>query len=310
MAAENPEHRIAPAQLAERVRASTDEARSTGALVPLDTKVRLVPDGGVTFLVRVSANVARKQAVGVSDTPQAPPTPEEDPFTPPYDPDLHVGEISATHVALLNKFNVLDDHVLLVTRGWAEQDEMLDASDFEALLLGLAGMDGLAFYNGGTEAGASQPHKHLQLVPLPLAPAGPALPFAELLEHAQSNDGVGQIPGLPFQHAVAPMRSEWIDDPVRHASEAQALAERLWRALGYDPRVRHQPVPYNLLATRRWMWLVPRRRDRCDGLPVNALAFAGGLLAPNEDAFVRLREIGPMNLLRATAVPVADPESR
>ena len=32
----------------------------------------------------------------------------------------------------------------------------------------------LAFCNGGVEAGASQPHKHLQRVPLPLAPEGPA----------------------------------------------------------------------------------------------------------------------------------------
>ena len=32
----------------------------------------------------------------------------------------------------------------------------------------LAEFDGLGFYNGGETAGASQPHKHLQIVPLPL----------------------------------------------------------------------------------------------------------------------------------------------
>ena len=29
----------------------------------------------------------------------------------------------------------------------------------------LAEVEGLAFFNGGTVAGASQPHKHLQVVP-------------------------------------------------------------------------------------------------------------------------------------------------
>lgn len=296
--AENPEPNLSPTEFAERVHATTVRARASGALVPLDTKVRLLPDAGVTFLVRVSANVARKQqASAVGNAPQG------DPFTPPYEPDLYVGGLSQTHVALLNKFNVLDDHVLLITRQWSEQTEMLDANDFEALLLGLAGMDGLAFYNGGTEAGASLPHKHLQFVPLPLAPAGPALPFADLLEGMRtvSETGAGHVPELPFRHAVAPLRPEWLDDPARHAPDALALAQSLWEALGYDPRVGQQPAPYNLLATRRWMWLVPRRQDRWNGLPVNALAFAGGLLAPNEDAFERLRQHGPMALLEATA---------
>ena len=295
-------HPLSPAELAERVRAATQRARASGALVPLDTRVRLLPDAGIDFLVRVSANVARKQAAA-PDGDGAGRASARDPFTPPYETDLHVGDISETHAALLNKYNVLDDHVLLVTREWAEQTEMLDATDFEALLLGLAGMDGLAFYNGGADAGASQPHKHLQIVPLPLAPAGPALPFAEFIERAGMADGIGHSSELPFRHAIAPIPTEWFDDPVRHAPQALALAGRLWESLGYTPRSGHQPVPYNLLATRRWMWLVPRGRERWAGLGVNALGYAGALLVPDEDAFERLREIGPMQLLRATAEP-------
>lgn len=288
---------LPPTELARRVRTASERAHASGALVPLDTEVRLVPDGGVTFLVRVSPNVRHKQAAVADGSPQG------DPFAPPYETDLYVGAISDTHAALLNKFNVLDDHVLLVTRDYADQTAMLGTADFEALLLGLAGIDGLAFYNGGTEAGASQPHKHLQLVPVPLAPQGPALPFAELLERAPLKDGIGHVPELPFRHAVAPMRAEWIEDPARHAADARALAERLWQYLGHDPRSDYQPVPYNLLATRRWMWLVPRTRDQYEGLPINALAFAGGLLAPDETAFGRLCNLGPMAVLEATAEP-------
>lgn len=295
----SPERRLSPGELTAQVEAASERARASGALVPQDTEHRLLTDGGVTFVVGVSTSAGRNQkpaagASGASDS---------DPFAPPYDTDLYVGHASPTHVALLNKFNVLEHHLLLVTRRSAEQTEMLDAADLEALLFGLAGMDGLVFYNGGHEAGASQPHKHLQLVPLPLGPSDPPLPFATMLEHTRMDGATGYVPDLPFRHAVARMRAEWLDDPARHAPEALALVERLWQALGHDPRVRHQPTPYNLLATRRWMWLVPRRQDCWERLPVNALGFAGGILAPDEDAFARLREVGPMHALQATAEP-------
>ncbi|NIO40609.1 MAG: phosphorylase, partial [Burkholderiales bacterium] len=34
----------------------------------------------------------------------------------PYGKDLFVSDISETHLALLNKFNVIDYHLLIVTR--------------------------------------------------------------------------------------------------------------------------------------------------------------------------------------------------
>ena len=107
----------------------------------------------------------------------------------------------------------------------------------------------------------------------------------------------GHVDALPFRHAVAPMQADWLEEPARHAGKAQAAAARLWRALGHDPDVSEQPVPYNLLATRRWMWLVPRTVERPEGLPVNALGYAGALLAGDEPAFGRLCETGPIQVL-------------
>jgi ATP adenylyltransferase len=34
--------------------------------------------------------------------------------------------------------------------------------------------DALCFYNSGPASGASQPHKHVQIIPLPLIPDAPA----------------------------------------------------------------------------------------------------------------------------------------
>lgn len=287
--------RVRPNELLERAHAASERARRSGALVSLDTQLRILHDSGISFLVRVSPNLARKQAAeaGRPDT-------AGDPLGPPYERDLYVGDLSETHVALLNKFNVLDDHLLLVTRAPAGQTDMLDRSDFEALLIGLAACDGLAFYNGGPEAGASQPRKHLQLVPLPLAERGPALPLEDLIAAADL-DRVAQLAGLPFRHAATRVDPRWLEDPAAHANDAGEAVRNLWRNLGYDPDTDRQPAPYNLLSTRRFMWLVPRTRAGLPGLPVNSLGFAGALLAMDETAFERLTAIGPMQLLSAVA---------
>ena len=83
---------------------------------------------------------------------------------------MFVADISPTHVCLLNKFNVIDHHLLVVTRAFEEQDAAINAADFAALWVCMAEVDGLAFYNGGKLAGASQRHKHLQIAPLPWGP--------------------------------------------------------------------------------------------------------------------------------------------
>jgi ATP adenylyltransferase len=56
--------------------------------------------------------------------------------------------------------------------------------------------------------------------------------------------------------------------------------------------------------TERWMLIVPRSRAQFESLPVNALGFAGSLFARTNEQLERIREHGPMNVLRAVAIPV------
>ena len=259
--------------------------------MPLETSVHTLEDEGVPFIVRVAQNLGRKKAA----SPKSDTAPGKDPFLPPYEPELYVGEISATHVGLLNKFCVLGNHLLMVTRDFAEQTELLDESDFHALLRGLAAVDGLAFYNGGTEAGASQLHKHLQLVPLPLAPGHSGIPLAPWLAPGADTT---RASSTPFPHAVTAMPGACLTAPERGARELLERYHALWDALGFSLRDRHQPVPYNLLATRDWLCLVPRTRETWDGLGANGLAFAGALMVTDDAEYRKLESIGPMQLLR------------
>jgi ATP adenylyltransferase len=59
--------------------------------------------------------------------------------------------------------------------------------------------------------------------------------------------------------------------------------------------------PFNLLVTRDWMMLVPRAHAGLDGIPVNALGFAGALLAKNRDQLEIIRRRGPLAVLRHVA---------
>lgn len=262
--------------------------------MPLETSVHTLEDDGVPFIVRVARNLDRKKKA----SPKPDTTPDRDPFLPPYEPDLYVGDISGTHVGLLNKFCVLENHLLMVTREFAEQTELLDESDFHALLCGLAAVDGLAFYNGGADAGASQPHKHLQLVPLPLAPGQADMPLAPwLTPETPAGDTVTRNPSLPFPHAITPMPDSCLMAPEQGAGELLARYHNLWNALGFTLEGRHQPIPYNLVATRDWLCLVPRSRETWEGLGANGLAFAGALMVRDAEEFSRLEAVGPMQLL-------------
>ena len=102
------------------------------------------------------------------------------------------------HACLLNKFNVFDHHALLVTQAYEDQDSLLTPADFEALLTCMAEFDALAFYNGGRIAGASQPHKHLQLVPVPLAAEDCRTPMDVAIARGR----------MPFRHALGPPLQE------------------------------------------------------------------------------------------------------
>lgn len=249
-------------------------ALAEGALVPIETRVERVEQDGISFVVRRVEALKRK--------PRGTAGPGRDPFAPPYEPALVVGEIPPGHVVLLNKFPVLPEHLLIVTQQYADQGKLLTEEDFAALSAAMGNRETLGFYNGGREAGASQPHKHLQVVPLPLGDDGDPVPLEPFLGR------------LPFLHAVVDLEVEW---PPSAACLAGTY-RRLWRACGFTLVGEHQPVPYNLLLTRRRMWLVPRRQESCEGIGVNALGFAGALLAMDADQAALIEQFGPLTLLR------------
>jgi len=290
-----------------RLLEQTEYALQCGALQSIPTKYELVEQGGIRFLVRIIANLARKDAA--SKAPKKTKSDSQQEFNPflPYEADLFVADISDTHLFLLNKFNVVEHHLLIVTRAFEEQESWLTLLDFQAMWVALAEIDGLAFYNSGKVAGASQRHKHLQLVPLPLIPDGERVPIESLLVNAEFNQGVGKIPGLPFVHAVAKFDYSWVKSPNEAAQMTLKCYRDLLQAVVLlDEGEGKSDYPlgaYNLLATREWMMIVPRKQEFFQGISVNSLGFAGALLVRTQEEKQILLDFGALNLLKTVGYP-------
>lgn len=238
---------------ASLVQTATARALASGALQPIATQTEVI-DG---FVVRAASTLAAKAAAVQRTDPLG-----------DYEPDLFVGDVGSTHYVLLNKYPVVPHHLLIVTRRFAPQEELLDAADFDALAALIGELDCLGFYNAGRDAGASQARKHLQLVPA-------AVPLEGLITRG----------ALPFRHAYAPLPR--LD--ALHRLYRELIAP--WAAM-----------PYNLLATRRWLLVVPRRQEHYQSISVNALGFAGSLFVRNSDELALVRGAGPMNVLRGVTL--------
>ena len=275
------------------VNRATRRALDAGELEPLPARLETVEASGIRFAVRVLTPSDRKRQ-HTADQREL----KENPFLP-YEPELFVSDISTTHLCLLNKFPAVSGHALIVTRAFEEQTTPLHRADFEALWACLQEGEAVAFYNSGEAAGASQPHRHLQLVPAPLAPGFHRTPIDAVIADARFDESMGRVPVFPFHHAVARLRIAASSGLETAARVLHALYLEMARAFGCDRPGR----PYNLVATRDWMLLVPRTRAGCDRIGVNGLGFAGCLLARGPDQLEDLRRHGPLHILRDVAVP-------
>jgi sulfate adenylyltransferase (ADP) / ATP adenylyltransferase len=287
-----PGRRLAFAQgsLWPAIRARSASALAAGVLEPIETRVEVLEAAGIDFQLRVVSSGARK-AKAKAERPA-----DFDPFLP-WDPALFVCDVNDAYVCLLNRFPALRHHALLTTRAFEEQEAPLGPRDFEAVWGCLGERDALAFYNAGPLAGASERHRHFQLVP-PLVAGAYTTPLDAALEEARFDGPLGRAPGLRFLHGLARLRELSQLSGAEAGAALAALYREMARAFACDQSGR----PYNLLLTREWMLFVPRARDGWQGVPVNALGFAGTLLLRDDAALERVRAAGPMAVLSHVGV--------
>ncbi|KAI8825451.1 ATP adenylyltransferase-domain-containing protein [Chytriomyces cf. hyalinus JEL632] len=312
--------------LINRLGTQFDTALAAGHLVFTPSTCVQVHCDGIDFQIRHAPSLALKPQRPKHQNKQRKPF---NPFLPP-DVNLTVDEsLLGTHALLLNKFAVVRAHALVVTKAWASQSSFLDAKDWAAAwaLMGQADSQFLGFFNCGPLSGASVPHKHMQFIPVHQGAVDDMIPIENLLESHKNNAKIGSlaetvVDALPFFH-----RACFIPESVSDFGEIEAaylgLVKSAFQAIGIDTdaSINNDPdalaamnaamysgskeeLSYNLIFTKSWMIVIPRRAETFNGLSVNSVGFAGMLLTKSAEQLEGLQNPGALSsVLAGVAYP-------
>ncbi|KAG6900484.1 hypothetical protein C0993_009794 [Termitomyces sp. T159_Od127] len=117
---------MSPAEIISSISNKFIGARECGEVFFFPSTVQKHKELGVEFEIRLCPALQKKSVAGggpfTKDTKdQIQEGTRSDAFTPPYNPSLHVGDLQdsdgTNYVILLNKFALLPDHFMLVTKG-------------------------------------------------------------------------------------------------------------------------------------------------------------------------------------------------
>ncbi|EKM54234.1 uncharacterized protein PHACADRAFT_123099 [Phanerochaete carnosa HHB-10118-sp] len=249
-----------------------------------------------------------------------------DPFTPPYVPNLHLGDLKDEvdgdeYVVLFNKFSVVPHHILLVTKEFHSQTSPLMPADlvqaYQLLVEGhRVGKRFFAFYNCGDLSGASQPHKHLQVVPVD--DNGPPVEKLARATNIEVLERPFSLESLPYANHVRRFSAN-LPNASRDEMEAtlqRAFMELLDLALSTfrrDPpatpngSASKSVLSYNVILTLEHMHFIPRKaeiytlHETGDALSINSMGFAGCLLVKSETEFQAVVKEGVGKILGGIA---------
>ena len=288
--------------LKNKVIQQTKLATDTGILVPAKIEGEcIVTQFDIPYVVRIAPNLERKdkarkkqddKAVEFGKSPN--------PFLP-YNPNMFVSDLSETHLCLLNRFKLFDYPLLIVTREFEEQKSVLTYDDFLSISLCLQEMDGVAFYNGGLNAGATQPHKHFHFIPYPMDNHLFSIPIDNDLRTLPMNTELISLKNFSYLHLIS--RTEWSNSDSAEVFATLLLSK--YQALMHAIAQKNSDTTiedYNLIITRHWMKLALRSTPAYEAISLNALGFAGIFNVRNKYQVNQVKELSPLKILQGIGV--------
>lgn len=189
--------------------------------------------------------------------------------------------------------------MLLTSDGHRKQYEPLLESDFEAAWTVLTTLDRdyIAFFNCGRDGGCSRLHKHLQLIPRPTGG------FATFLD----SEG-GKEPNVPFQwfyRRFDPLGVTPADlTQVYTHLLSQATEAGAGRSEHADSAPDGAACPHNMILTKQWIIVIPRRRAAINKeAGVNALGMIGIIAVATKNEISGWAKLGLTGALKELGVP-------
>ena len=214
--------------------------------------------------------------------------PKQNPFNP-WEKILEIERIGNDHQLILNKYPVQKGHILLITNTWKPQNGWLDINDWIAIQKVNRDTSGLWFFNNSPIAGASQPHRHFQLLRRTIGEV--SCPRDKWFLDLKSYNNLDTK--LKRSMIVSPF------DFLESSSNIYNLYLELSKKVGLGDPVNDQKPRYshNILITNSWIAIIRRKYDHIHGFSVNGLGFAGYLLVTEESNINYLKKYGPEKLL-------------
>ena len=148
---------------------------------------------------------------------------------------------------------------------------------------------GLWFFNSSPIAGASQPHRHFQLL---RRDHGEIICPREkwFLDLENNNDQDSKLK----KNAVV-SKFNFLDNSINIYNLYLELSKKI--GLGNPIDDEKPRFPHNILITNNWIAIIKRKYDHVHGFSVNGLGFAGYLLVTEKSNINYLKKYGPEKLL-------------
>ncbi|WP_269622933.1 ATP adenylyltransferase [Prochlorococcus marinus] len=266
----------------EKAKIVTEQAVENSSLKPIKTivsNIKINESNYFEFRKVISDSWKIKRIYG----------PKINPFKP-WDKNLEVDLVGDNHILILNKYPVQLCHMLLITKEWQPQNGWLSYQDWKAFKIVDNDTNGLWFFNSCSESGASQPHRHIQLLPrnnkMKICPLEDS--YNNLKNQKLFNNKI-------LDNILIIYRDQNKESSQDIYEKYLYLCNKL--GIGQPSSDSNPKLPYNLLISNKWIVIIRRSKEYINGFSINALGFAGYLLATNDSNIKWLNSNGPLNIL-------------
>ncbi|KAL2693658.1 hypothetical protein Neosp_000219 [[Neocosmospora] mangrovei] len=225
-----------------------------------------------------------------------------DPFDNPPEA-LRISDLGPSHFLVLNKFAIAAEHFILATNEFKDQDHLLERDDFAAIRACIDGYDNaeggdglFTFFNSGEFSGASQAHRHIQMIPISRMKdgLGPDSPWSVVADQLTVKDKLfgtiaAKLPFTAIARNISGMDADQLHSTYLNMYQKGCMVEA---TLTRHPKHDNEPslkgssrISYNLAMTKDTMVLLPRLSDKihledAEGKPLNIkLSVNGTILA-------------------------------
>ncbi|KAF9478822.1 ATP adenylyltransferase [Pholiota conissans] len=306
---------------------SFEAARRSGDLLFFPSTITKHTDSDVEYEIRLCPALQHKAIPPKSITDPEPAyddrRKDQNPFAPPYNKNLYIGELKDEEtqeefVLLLNKYSVVPQHFLMITKEYKPQTSPLLPSELvQAYSLLLAARESgqrfFAFYNCGKNSGASQAHKHIQFLPIENSEDGPPIEISARKAQITFPDRPFSLNHLSYANHCyrLPSQLHTYGPDQLETVLAQAFLQLLDLAISTIRHDESYPVgspAYNVILTLEHLHVIPRGKEEHilketgGKLSVNALGFAGMLLVKSDEELEAVKKESISKILRDVAL--------